>query len=69
MATLVIMKYYILSFNSFYHRQQLLQKKATDMSLNKHINKCESTFLSNNRNSIALIEVLQDSPACPSDKD
>ena len=42
----------------------MLQKKATDVSLNK----CESTFLSNNRHSAVLIEVLQASPACPSYK-
>jgi len=39
------------------------------MPLNKHINKCESSFLSNNRRSIALIEALQACPACPSDKE
>jgi hypothetical protein len=38
------------------------------VSLNKHIHKCESTFLSNNRISTALIEVLQVSPACLSYK-
>jgi len=47
----------------------MLQKKAADMSLNKHINKSESTFQSNNKNNTALIEILQASPACPSDKD
>jgi len=47
----------------------MLQKKATDMSLNKRINKCESTFLSNKRNTTVLIEVLQASPACPSAKE
>jgi len=47
----------------------MAQKKATDVSLNKRINKCESTFLSNNRNVTALVEVLQASPACSSDKE
>jgi hypothetical protein len=47
----------------------MLQKKATDMSLNKRINKRESTSQSNSKNSTALIEVLQASPACPSDID
>jgi len=47
----------------------MLQKKATDMSLNKRIYKRESTLLSNNRNSTVLIEVLQASPACPSAKE
>jgi hypothetical protein len=47
----------------------MLQKKATDMSLNERIHKCESTFLSKDRNSAALIEVLLASPACPSHKE